>query len=70
MKEKDEYLGRPAQEVLAGLSPDEKPEIKLTAAPGRNGETRQDGTLRLIQCREGQWIAARFLDGMPKRKKE
>ena len=37
-----------------------------TAAPRK--ETRQEGTLRVIACREGTLIAARFKDGLPRQK--
>lgn len=59
------YLGRPAF-ILREAGEEER--VLVTAAPGKNGETRQEGTLRLIRCRDGAWVAARFLDGLPKRK--
>ena len=58
-----EYLGRPAADLPAG-----EDKATVTAAPGKNGETRREGTLRLIRYRDGCWVAARFLDGLPKRK--
>ena len=58
-----EYLGRPAADLLAGEG-----KTAVTAAPCKNGETRREGTLRLIRYRDGCWVAARFLDGLPKRK--
>ena len=64
-------LGRPLGEALSSLSPEEAPpRIVETAAPRRDGQTRQAGTLRVIACREGVWIAARFLDANPERKNE
>ena len=64
-------LGRPLGEALSSLPPDEaSPCIKETAAPRRDGQTRQEGTLRVVACREGVWIAARFIDTVPERKDE
>ena len=64
-------LGRPLREALSSLSPDETPpRVVETAAPRRDGQTRQEGTLRVVACREGVWIAARFLDANPERKNE
>ena len=64
-------LGRPLGEALSSLSPDETPpRVVETAAPRRDGSTRQEGTLRVAACREGVWIAARFIDNVPKRKDE
>ena len=64
-------LGRPLREALSSLPPDEAPpRVVETAAPRRDGQTRQEGTLRVVACREGVWIAARFLDAVPERKEE
>ena len=64
-------LGRPLREALSSLSPDEAPpRVVETAAPRRDGQTRQEGTLRVVACREGVWIAARFIDKTPERKDE
>ncbi|MBR4333852.1 MAG: hypothetical protein IKP72_14315 [Clostridia bacterium] len=64
-------LGRPLGEALSSLSPDEAPpRVVETAAPRRDGQTRREGTLRVVACREGVWIAARFLDSIPERKDE
>ena len=64
-------LGRPLREALSSLPSDEAaPCVKETAAPRRDGQTRQEGTLRVVACREGVWIAARFLDAVPERKEE
>ena len=64
-------LGRPLGEALSSLSPDETaPRIVETAAPRRDGQPRREGTLRVVACREGVWIAARFLDANPERKNE
>ena len=64
-------LGRPVSEALSSLPEGaEPPRIVETAAPRRDGQTRRDGTLRVVACREGVWIAARFLDTVPERKKE
>ena len=46
------------------------PRVVETAAPVRHGPVRQDGTLRVIACREDEWIAARFLDDAPREKEE
>ena len=64
-------LGRPLGEALSSLSPDEAPPcVKETSAPRRDGQTRQEGTLRVVAYREGVWIAARFIDQAPERKDE
>ena len=59
-------LGRPLAEALSSLADAEKPAVAFTAAHVRSGQARQEGTPRVILCRKGQWIAARFLDGAPK----
>ncbi len=58
-------LGRPVKEALSSLPADEVTVVE-TAAPRK--ETRQEGTLRVIACREGTLIAARFKDGLPRQK--
>ena len=64
-------LGRPLGEALSSLSPDEAPpRVVETAAPRRDKQTRKKDTLRVVACREGVWIAARFLDSIPERKNE
>ena len=64
-------LGRPLREALSSLPPDKPPpRVAETAAPRRDGQTRQEGTLRVGACREGVWIAARFRDAVPERKNE
>ena len=64
-------LGRPLREALSSLPPDEaSPRVMETAAPRRDGQTRQEGTLRVVACREGVWITARFIDQAPERKDE
>ena len=64
-------LGRPVREALFSLPEGaETPQIIETAAPRRDGQTRQDGTLRVVACRDGVWIAARFWDGPPKKREE
>ena len=64
-------LGRPLGEALSSLSPDEAPpRVVETAAPRRDGQTRKEGALRVVACREGVWIAARFLNQAPERKDE
>lgn len=56
-------LGRPVQEALSSLPAGaEAPRVLETAAPRKDGHTRQEGTLRIVACREGTWIAARFPD--------
>ena len=66
-----EILGRPLSEVFSSLPEDERPRLIVeTAAPRRDGQTRREGTLRVVACREGEWIAARFLDANPERKNE
>ena len=67
----DNVLGRPVREALSSLPAGaEAPRIIETAAPRRDGQTRQEGTLRVVACREGAWIAARFLDGAPRKREE
>ena len=64
-------LGRPVGEALSSLAPgQEAPRIVETAAPRRDGQSCGEGTLRVVACRENVWIAARFLDGPPKKKEE
>ena len=64
-------LGRPVREALSALPAETPaPQIVETAAPRRDGQARQDGTLRVIACRENGWIAARFWDGEPKQKED
>ena len=66
-----DLLGRPVKEALSSLpAQDAPPRIVETAAPRRDGQTRREGTLRLICRRGGTWIAARFLDGPPREKEE
>lgn len=63
-------LGRPLEEALASLPKEQTPpRILLTAAPKKDG-ARQEGRLRVIGCRENEWIAARFLDGAPREKED
>ena len=67
----DNVLGRPVREALSSLpAGEEQPQIIETAAPKRDGQIRQEGTLRVVACREGVWIAARFLDGAPRKREE
>ena len=64
-------LGRPLGEALSSLPAGETPpRVVETAAPRRDWQTRREGTLRVVACREGVWIAARFLDFIPERKNE
>ncbi|MBR1584023.1 MAG: hypothetical protein IJ662_00605 [Clostridia bacterium] len=66
-----DILGRPVKEALSSLPAGEaRPAVVETAAPRRDGQTRRDGTLRVLACREGVWIAARFYDGAPRRKED
>ena len=66
-----EILGRSVREALALLPEGAKPpRIVETAAPARDGKPRRDGTLRVVACRENEWIAARFQDGPPRKKEE
>ena len=65
------HLGRPVREALSSLPAEEKtPVILETATPKRDGQKRRDGTLRVVACREGTWIAARFLDQTPQEKED
>lgn len=63
-------LGRPLDEALKSL-PDHQnaPPIIETAAPHKDG-ARQGGTLRVMNCRENEWIVARFFDGAPREKED
>ena len=64
-------LGRPVGEALSSLPAGKTPpRVVETAAPRRDGQTRTEGTLRVVACREGVWIAARFIDAVPERKNE
>ena len=66
-----DILGRPVAEALSRLPEGaEPPRVVETAAPVREGKPRRDGTLRVVACRENEWIAARFLDGPPRKKEE
>ena len=66
-----DVLGRPVKEALSTLGKGEAPPLILeTAASGRMGAAREEGTLRVVACREGVWIAARFLDGAPRENEE
>ncbi len=66
-----DILGRPVTEALRGL-PENAPQPRIleTAAPVRSGQKRREGTLRVVACRGNEWIAARFLDGLPQKKEE
>ena len=58
-------LGRELKAALSSLPENaEKPAITLTAAPRCDGQTRQDGVLRVIAVREGEWVAARFIENI------
>ncbi|MBQ7655723.1 MAG: hypothetical protein IJI53_08490 [Clostridia bacterium] len=58
-----EYLGRSVEAALSSLPEGaEKPRIVETAAPRRDGNTRKDGTLRVVAVRDGEWITARFYE--------
>ena len=62
-------LGRTVEAALSALPQDApRPKITVTAAPVRNGQPRQDGELRVIALREGEWIAAKFIDQVGGRK--
>ena len=58
-------LGRELKAALSSLPENaEKPAITLTAAPCRDGQTRQDGVLRVIAVREREWVVARFIENI------
>jgi len=64
-------LGRPLEEALQSLPQGAKrPRVVETAAPARNGQARQEGTLRVMACREDEWIVARFVDRQPRETEE
>ena len=66
-----EMLGRPVREALSSLPEGQAaPRIVETAAPARPGQERREGTLRVVACREGVWVAARFLDHPPRKAEE
>ncbi len=59
------YLGLPLEAVLSSLPEGAAaPGILETAAPRRDGQTRQGGTLRIVAVREGVWIVARFIESV------
>ena len=64
----EKVLGRPAEKALQAVPESEQIKIAETAAPQRNGDTRREGTLRVLRCRGNTWVAARFRDGAPQRK--
>ncbi|MBR5109323.1 MAG: hypothetical protein IK099_03935 [Clostridia bacterium] len=56
-----DILGRTVEAALSSLPEGApQPRITVTAAPVRSGPPRQEGTLRVIAVRDGEWIAARF----------
>ena len=58
-------LGRELKAALSSLPENApKPHITLTAAPRRDGQTRQEGVLRVIAVREGEWVVARFIENI------
>ena len=62
-----DVLGRTVEAALSSLPKDApRPKITVTAAPVRTGQPRQDGTLRVIGVRDGEWIAARFCEKIQK----
>ncbi len=64
-------LGRPLGEALSSLPAGvPSPRVVETAAPRRDGQKRREGELRVVACREGVWIVARFFDALPERKNE
>lgn len=64
-------LGRPLQEALESLPSGQKPPVVVeTAAPLRPGQERRAGTTRIVACREGAWIVARFRDEAPREKED
>ncbi|MBQ9264471.1 MAG: hypothetical protein IJ189_09770 [Clostridia bacterium] len=64
-------LGRPVKEALSSLPAGQTPpRIIETAAPRKDGQVRSTGTLRVVACREGVWIAARFYDQTPPQENE
>ena len=66
-----QFLGRTVQEALSLLPPgQDAPRILETAAPLRAGQEKKEGTLRVVACREGVWIAARFQNFGPSQKEE
>lgn len=67
----ENVLGLPVKEALLSLPASQPPpRIVETAAPRRDGQTRREGTLRVVACRKNVWIAARFLDGPPRTTEE
>ena len=64
-----DVLGRTVEAALSFLPENAPhPKITLTAAPRRDGQTRQDGVLRVVAVREGEWVVARFIDEVGSRK--
>ncbi|MBR3017333.1 MAG: hypothetical protein IKH57_09700 [Clostridia bacterium] len=66
-----DILGRTVEAALSSLPKDApRPKVTVTAAPVRSGEPRQDGVLRVVAVRDGEWIAARFHDQVGSRRQE
>ena len=64
-----DVLGRELKAALSSLPENApKPQITLTAAPRRDSQIRQDGVLRVVAVRDGEWIVARFIDEVGGRK--
>ncbi|MBR4360965.1 MAG: hypothetical protein IKP32_10145 [Clostridia bacterium] len=64
-----DILGRPVREALSSLPADApRPRVVETSAPVRHAPDKREGTLRVVACRDGVWIAARFLDRPPREK--
>ena len=60
-----DVLGRTVEAALSSLPKGAPaPKITITAAPRRDGQTRQDGVLRVVAVRDGEWIAARFIENI------
>ncbi len=64
-----DVLGRELKAALSSLPENTpKPQITLTAALRRDSQIRQDGVLRVVAVREGEWVVARFIDEVGGRK--
>ncbi len=60
-----DVLGRTVEAALSSLPKDAPaPKITITAAPCRDGQTRQHGVLRVVAVREGEWVVARFIENI------
>ena len=64
----EKILGRPLDEALLRKAEETHTRIVETAAPVRGGQPAgRDGVLHVVAVREGEWVAARFPVGLPRK---